>query len=91
MINSCWEFDPKERPSFDQIVTQLKTNKGFLVNVDQDIFNAYVQYIDDFQSKFEKSNEKLPIEDFISKIDYKIERVDLIKIYQEYIKQLQAI
>ena len=90
LIKKCWSQDPKERPSFDQIVTQLKTNKGFLVNVDQDIFNAYVQYIDDFQSKFEKSNEKLPIEDFISKIDYKMERVDLIKIYQEYIKQLQV-
>lgn len=33
MIDACWNFDPKERPSFDQIYAQLVDNCDKLVEM----------------------------------------------------------
>lgn len=33
LINSCWNLDPKDRPSFDSICQQLNTNCHLLVNI----------------------------------------------------------
>ncbi|KAK8840541.1 hypothetical protein M9Y10_030749 [Tritrichomonas musculus] len=32
LITKCWQPDPKDRPTFDQIVSILKTDKGFITN-----------------------------------------------------------
>ncbi|KAK8849929.1 hypothetical protein M9Y10_018520 [Tritrichomonas musculus] len=33
LINSCWNFDPKDRPSFEQIIEDLSRNKFNLINL----------------------------------------------------------
>ena len=33
LIERCWSENPSERPTFDQIVTELKTNKKYLKEV----------------------------------------------------------
>lgn len=49
LIEKCWDNDPNERPSFDEIVEHLKSEKEFItdtVNIDE--FYAYVKYIDNY-------------------------------------------
>lgn len=33
LINNCWNFDPKDRPSFKQICDQMKSNDYFLLEL----------------------------------------------------------
>lgn len=50
MINECWEQDPNDRPTFDEIVEKLKSDKfaleefGFKTNLDE--LHEYQQLID---------------------------------------------
>ncbi|KAK8854434.1 hypothetical protein M9Y10_016996 [Tritrichomonas musculus] len=50
LIERCWSQDPNKRPSFDEIVTELKTNRDFITDsVNEEDFINYVQYIDESQ------------------------------------------
>lgn len=54
LIERCWSQDPKERPSFDVIVVNLKENKGFLADtIDEAEFCDYVELIENYQSTFD--------------------------------------
>lgn len=67
LIESCWNEDPKERPTFKEIVEKLK-DFDFLENLkeylDPDIdpdeftedFQSYVDYIDDYNATFNSEN-----------------------------------
>lgn len=51
LIESCWSQCPDERPTFEQIVDELKNNADFITDtMDQEIFEDYVAKIDDFIS-----------------------------------------
>lgn len=51
MIESCWSQCQDERPTFEQIVDELKNNADFVTDtMDQEIFEDYVAKIDDFIS-----------------------------------------
>ena len=61
LIARCWAQDPEERPTFEQIVEELKNNDEFITDcVDKDEFLDYVDMIDslgcsfDPQKKFKK-------------------------------------
>ena len=46
LIQECWSQDPAKRPTFDQIVDKLKTDKEFITkNVDSTKFNKYIDFI----------------------------------------------
>ncbi|KAK8895369.1 hypothetical protein M9Y10_023832 [Tritrichomonas musculus] len=50
LIEKCWSKDPSLRPTFDEIVFELKNNTDFLTeNIDQDEFFDYVDFLDDFE------------------------------------------
>lgn len=43
LIERCWSDDPKERPSFDEIVNELLTNKDFITSeIDEKLYRSYV-------------------------------------------------
>ena len=53
LIESCWKDDPNERPSFDQIVEELRNNEGFITDdVEKEDFLEYIDYIDHYESTF---------------------------------------
>ena len=53
LISSCWEQDPKLRPSFESIVKELKNNKQFITKeIDQKEFHDYINFV-------EKSNQTI--------------------------------
>lgn len=66
LIERCWFQDPDERPSFDQIVDELKNNHEFITElIDESEFLDYVDYIDNYKSSFNKSNQLIHFDEFI--------------------------
>lgn len=47
LITKCWSQKPDDRPTFSEIVEQLKNNREFIteLNVDENEYYAYVGYI----------------------------------------------
>ena len=60
LIKRCWSQEPEERPTFEEIVNLLKTNKGFRKNVDEEEFLAFVE--DQEEYFIELPNNKKSIE-----------------------------
>ncbi|KAK8835934.1 hypothetical protein M9Y10_040315 [Tritrichomonas musculus] len=49
LISKCWSQDPSKRPSFNQIINELKNNLGFITDsIDRDEF---IEYVKNSQSK----------------------------------------
>ncbi|KAK8870875.1 hypothetical protein M9Y10_008773 [Tritrichomonas musculus] len=48
LIESCWDMDPNKRPSFDDIVCDLKNNYEFITefNVDEEEYYSYIEKIE---------------------------------------------
>ena len=66
MIERCWSQQPEKRPSFDEIVEDLKTNPDFMTNsIDESEFYDYVDYIKSAVSSFDKSQQMFHFDDFI--------------------------
>ena len=60
LIKSCISQDPQKRPTFDEILDQLKNNHDFIIeNVNEKDFSDYVNYI-------EKSLNGSNVEQFIN-------------------------
>lgn len=65
LIEDCWSQNPRERPTFKEILHILKTDKNFIMeNVKQEEFFDYVYRIDKGQSTFD--SKVLQIIDFKS-------------------------
>ena len=47
LIERCWSHNAEERPSFEQIVDELKTNSDFITDlVDQEEYYDFIDFID---------------------------------------------
>ena len=80
LIKSCWSQNPDERPTFDQIVENLKTNDEFITELtDESEFFEYVDFIDDYKSSFDASKQLISFEDFIKVHSHK-KRTQKVKI-----------
>lgn len=56
LIEKCWSYDPSDRPSFYQIVEDLKNDSGFITSsVDKEEFMEYVDYTEDYKSTFDEN------------------------------------
>lgn len=61
LITRCWSQEPKERPTFEEIVSMLRNDKGFIIHgVNESEFQDYIQMIDDNNNKSYEEKE-LPI------------------------------
>lgn len=88
LIEKCWSQNPKDRPTFDEIVNELKTNEDFITDiVDRDEFQDYIELLDSLGNSFDKSKkfEKITISQNI--IDFKNYQEKIIKL-QNNIKKL---
>lgn len=76
LIQSCWENDPNDRPTFDQILDELKSNPDFITDtVDEEEFMNYQEYLDSYQSSFNIEKNRIKLEDFLKEKKSKIEKV----------------
>lgn len=53
LIERCWSQDLNERPTFDQIVEELKNDRGFITeNVNKEEYYKYISFIEECRSSF---------------------------------------
>lgn len=62
LIEKCWSQDPKERPSFDEIVDELINDRRYIDEleglIDEDQFLTYVDYIENYETTFDINCKK---------------------------------
>lgn len=64
LIESCWHQDADSRPTFQEIVDELRNNSDFITeNVDKDKFLEYVHYIDNYKATFDSEKQDITLED----------------------------
>lgn len=86
LIERCWSFNPSDRPKFSEIVSMLKTDKGFITEkVKEDDFRYYVKSIEELPSSF-NTRKIIKPEDYISSTSKTFQRIDL-KRYSEQQKK----
>ena len=58
LISRCWSPNPEDRPTFQEIVEELRTNKEFIIDtIDENEFYEFVDFIDEKGSSFETSKK----------------------------------
>ena len=58
LITSCWKQNPNERPTFDDILGSLKTDKGFITDLTiENVFKEFFEYIDSFPASFNETSK----------------------------------
>lgn len=64
----CWSADPNERPTFDEIVEELKTNKGFITEkIDANAYREYVRFIDEGDKTIEVGKKASLIDEIVKR------------------------
>lgn len=65
LIQRCWAQDPGDRPSFADIIDEIRSDEGYITEkVDKDAFRAYVHKVDDYKSTF--SEPDISYDDFLA-------------------------
>lgn len=65
LIDRCWSQEPLKRPTFDQIVEELRSNPDFITDlVDEGQYMIYIDYIDECKSTFEGGKQVLTFNEF---------------------------
>lgn len=78
LIQICWSQDPNERPSFEIIVSLLKTNEGFITEkIDK---KEYLQYVSSIEEKIARDES---IKQSLVKEDKAVEEEFIIDIDKE--------
>ncbi|KAK8899348.1 hypothetical protein M9Y10_001662 [Tritrichomonas musculus] len=68
LIQACWSQNPIDRPSFDDIVKDLKEDQGFVTDlVDEADYLDYVDYIEEYKTTFDSSRSPIPIDQFVKR------------------------
>lgn len=66
LIERCWSTDPNQRPTFDQILTELKINPGFITDkINNEEYQVYIKYIEQLPFSFESSRRINELESFV--------------------------
>lgn len=77
LIEKCWSQDKFSRPTFDEIVHELRSNRDFITDtVDEKEFQNYVDFVDEFDVTF--GTEK------VLSIDEYLERKKLFENFTKY-------
>ena len=66
LIEKCWSYDPTDRPTFDDIVSSLKNDSGFITDcVDAGNYLNYIDFIEQYHSSFNKIQKKINLNEIV--------------------------
>ena len=66
LIEACWSQDPQKRPTFSDIVEEIKTDNSYITDLMDELeFLDYVDFIDNCESSFDKSKQLLHFDEFV--------------------------
>lgn len=72
--------NPEERPTFDDIVIELRENRGFITNlVDENEFLSYVDYVDHYNVTFDSTKRIISFENFEKRSNLIFKKLDFLK------------
>ena len=79
LIERCWSQDPKSRPTFDEILEELKTNPEFITDeVDSKDYFEYIKFIDEFPITFDETKR---IKDFDKSLSIDLHTFNSVETY----------
>ena len=94
LIEKCWSQKPSERPTFEEIVEQLRNDPQFAIDgVQNDEFKEYVKYIDNAEVTFDKSRGIRQNDDFFESRNFEFNfcvqtifdtELDNVNLYMRY-------
>ena len=86
LIEKCWDQNPSNRPTFDQIVSELKNNEEFITDlVEEDDYMQYAEYIEKYKTSFDSKNH-INITDFINHETKTFQKIEIDKELIQKIK-----
>lgn len=66
LIEKCWSQKTFNRPSFDEIIDELKNNKGFITEkVNEEDYLNFIKYINDSKISFD-SDKKISLNEYLN-------------------------
>ena len=86
LIEKCWSQNPKERPTFDEIVFELKNNDEFF-NFDdfnKEEFQNYVKFIDESPKSFQTDKKFEELDELIKEKSHLFDKKKFTKERLEY-------
>lgn len=77
LIERCWFHDPKDRPTFDQIVRELKENPEFITeDINKEEFQKYISLIDGFPTTLRPIIHYDRIDKDMKSLAHRIDKID---------------
>lgn len=73
LIEDCWAQNQFERPTFDEIVSRLKTDRGFITNEVDEEYLYYIRYVEtrEDEQKEEEEETKQEVKEEIEIVEIK--------------------
>lgn len=65
LISKCWSQNPDDRPTFSEILKELKKCEFLTEKVDEDAFSDYVEIVDGYDCSFDFAKKSIQFEEFI--------------------------
>ncbi|KAK8890640.1 hypothetical protein M9Y10_035422 [Tritrichomonas musculus] len=91
LIQSCWSEQPNDRPTFNDIVKQLKNDPGFLLDgVVKEDYYLYIDFLEKSRISFDATKKIIHLSDFINSTSKTYKKV-FVSQNKEIRKELQKI
>lgn len=81
LIEACWSHDPNDRPSFEDIVSLLKTDDGFITEkVNKDEYMQYIKMIEESEITFDSSKSIPHLDELVKLKSHNLNKENFVNL-----------